>query len=82
MVRRLPTDLDETVRLIDDPLAAADDAAALVVATNWPAYRDVDASQVAERMSGNLILDASGFLAASLGRASSLRYLRVGTPIA
>jgi len=82
VVRRLPTDLDETVRLIDDPLAAADDAAALVVATNWPAYRDIDASQVADRMSGNLILDASGFLAASLGRASSLRYLRVGTPIA
>ena len=70
-VRRLPTDLDETVRLIDDPLAAADDAAALVVATNWPAYRDIDASQVADRMSGNLILDANGFLAASLGRASS-----------
>jgi hypothetical protein len=77
VVRRLPSDLDETLA-INDPLAAADDAAALVVATSWPAC-DVDASQVADR-SGNLILDA-GFPAASLGR-TSLRYLRVGTLIA
>ena len=60
------------------PGLAAAGADALVVATPWPEYRDVDAGRVAAAMRGTLVLDAGGFLAATLGRAPGLRYIRVG----
>ena len=76
-VRALPAGLART-ELAPDPLSAVDRAAALVVATAWPEYRDVDASQVASRMSGRVVLDANGFLASSLGRQPDVTYLTVG----
>ena len=74
----LPAGLADVARLMDDPLAAADQACAVIVATAWPEYRDLDAVEVRRRMSGTLVLDASGFLAATLGRHPALRYVRVG----
>lgn len=82
VVRQLPPDLADATRLSTEPLAAIDGAAALVVATGWPEYRGVDAGQVVNRMAGNLVLDANGFLATTLGQHPALRYLRVGTPAA
>jgi UDPglucose 6-dehydrogenase len=82
VVRQLPPDLAGEIRLTSEPLGALEGAAALVVATSWPEYRAVDAKQVADRMAGTLILDASGFLAATLGQDPRLRYVRVGTAAA
>jgi UDPglucose 6-dehydrogenase len=81
-VRQLPADIAGTIRLAGDPLAAADQASALVVATPWPEYRSVDARALAGRMSGRLVLDANGFLAGTIGREPGLSYLTVGKAIA
>ena len=77
-VRQLPDDVARTTYLAGDPLAAADAASALVVATPWPEYRAIDGRAVADRMAGTLVLDANGFLAATVGRVSGLSYLTVG----
>jgi len=77
-VRQLPPEVAATIQLASDPLAAADQAAALVVATPWPEYRSVDARELAGRMQGNVVLDANGFLAATVGREPGLSYLTVG----
>ena len=81
-VRELPPAVAGTIQLADDPLAAADQAAALVVATPWPEYRSVDAHALAGRMAGRVVLDANGFLAATVGREPALKYLTVGKAIA
>lgn len=77
-VRALPDTLGATVTLAADPVEALDGASALVVATPWPAYRDVDAAAAAARLAGDIVLDANGFLGATLGREPRLKYLTVG----
>ena len=76
-VRALPADLARA-ELAPDPLGAVDGASALVVATAWPEYRTVDAAQVAARMTGRVVLDANGFLSATLGREPQFDYFTVG----
>jgi UDPglucose 6-dehydrogenase len=77
-VSSLPGALAGRVRLAASPLEAVEGAAALVVATPWPAYRDVPADEVRTRMSGTLVLDPNRFLADTLGRHAALRYVSVG----
>jgi UDPglucose 6-dehydrogenase len=77
-VRALPDDLGAAVALAADPVDALDGASALVVATPWPTFREVDAAAAAARMPGDIVLDANGFLGATLGRQARLKYLTVG----
>jgi len=65
-------------QLAPTPLAAVTQADALVVATAWPEYRAVAAADVASRMHGSIVIDANGFLAATLGGSPALRYFTVG----
>jgi UDPglucose 6-dehydrogenase len=64
--------------LMDDPFAAADGADALVIATEWPDYRELDASKIPDVLRGDLVVDANGFLAKSLARDPRIRYASVG----
>jgi len=82
VIRQVPADLAASIHLSADPLSAAEGADALVVSTPWPQYRDVTPGDVAGRMSGTLVLDPAGFLAASFERQPGLRYLSVGRPTA
>jgi UDPglucose 6-dehydrogenase len=77
-VRALPANLASSIHLTGDPLAAAEGASVLVVATPWPEYRQVDAALLPARMAGRLVLDANGFLSATVGRQPELQYLTVG----
>jgi UDPglucose 6-dehydrogenase len=77
-VKTLPADVARFVELRNDPLEAVDGAHALVVATPWPEFRGIEASQAARRMAGTLVLDANRFLAATLGAQVGLRYVSVG----
>jgi UDPglucose 6-dehydrogenase len=75
---RLPEDLAVTRH--HDPLDAAAGARALVVATNWPCYREVDIDRLATLAPQLLVLDAGRFLDATLGRDSRFRLVAVGQP--
>ena len=65
-------------KLAETPLAAVGGASALVVATPWPEYRQVAAGDVATRMVRGLVLDANGFLNATLGTHDGIEHLTVG----
>ena len=43
--------------MCDDPLAACEDADALVVMTPWDEFADIDLTAVAERLEGRLVVD-------------------------
>jgi UDPglucose 6-dehydrogenase len=73
-VKRLPSDL-ASVRLADNPIAATNGADALVIATEWPEFRDAATSL--EARSGFAILDPNGFMRKQLAD-KGFRYLIVG----
>jgi len=66
------------LELCETPLEAADGVDALVVCTRWPLYREQEAAEVLAAMAEPLVLDASGFLADTLGAVRGVRYRRVG----
>jgi len=79
-VKALPPELAKTLRLapsVDDLLAASD---AIVVATEWPAYRDITADQVARQMKTPIVVDPNRFLYAKLGQDLRVSYDAVGMP--
>jgi len=75
----LPAELTGEVGLDDSPARAAAGASALVVATEWPIFRDVDMAAVLGGMTRRLVLDPNRFLA---GRVAGidLEYVAVGVP--
>jgi UDPglucose 6-dehydrogenase len=73
----LPPDLGGVERM-EDAIQAAASADALVVATEWPIYRDVDADRLAGVMRVPLVLDANRFLAPVLGNDGRFQLISVG----
>lgn len=75
-VKELPAAWLDKVRRFDDPGAALQDSQVLVVATEWPLYREV----AADRFHGSLtVLDANRFIADSAA-LRCLKYAAVGAP--
>ncbi|HEV3032272.1 MAG TPA: UDP binding domain-containing protein, partial [Polyangia bacterium] len=56
------------------------DADAIVVATEWPAFRELTADLLAALGRRPLVLDANRFLAGNLADDGRLHYVAVGTP--
>ncbi len=75
----LPADLAGVAR-VDDFFDAAAGADALVVATEWPVYRTIDAGRLAAVMASGLVLDANRFLGQVLGDDARFRLISVGRP--
>jgi UDPglucose 6-dehydrogenase len=76
----LPDDLSGRFRLCASPLEALSAAEGLVVATEWPDYRELPAQQVVDAMKHPLVLDANRFLRATLGSDPHIHYVAVGVP--
>lgn len=76
-VKILPETLRGVVRATS-PIEAASGAAALVVATEWPEYRTVDAAALGAAMPGGVVLDANRFLQRTLAPGGGLRIVSVG----
>jgi UDPglucose 6-dehydrogenase len=74
----LPGDLRVTRHL--DPIDAVRDARALVLATEWPIYREVDVNRLAESAPGLIVVDANRFLGPLLARDARFRFVSVGQP--
>jgi UDPglucose 6-dehydrogenase len=76
-VRNLPSSLSAAVKATS-PEDATKDADALVVATEWADYRNVDLDAVAQSMKRRLVIDANGFLRATAGRDARFIVVSVG----
>lgn len=77
-VKQVPEALPIT--LCDSALQAVEGADAVVIATEWPVFRELTAPELVTKMRKPLVLDANRFLEASLGSAPGLEYLTVGKP--
>lgn len=73
-----PDELPGGAEWAADPLAAAAGADAVVVATEWPAYRDIRPEDLLRVAPAALVLDANRFLEATLGTDARVTYLSVG----
>ncbi len=78
-VKALPPAWEGKVLRAYDPLDAVKGARALVVSIEWPEYKDIAGSEIADMAPGVAVLDASRFLS-GLSQIPGLRYIAVGTP--
>lgn len=78
-ILKLPSEWLDTAMRCESPLQALANASALVVATEWPIYRELEATEIANVAPGLLVLDANRFLAA-LAQVDGINYVAVGTP--
>lgn len=77
-VAKLPENWIGRAARCETPTEALQDAAALVVATEWPMYKEITASEIASIAPNILVLDPNRFLS-SVNETALLEYLAVGT---
>jgi UDPglucose 6-dehydrogenase len=77
-VKSLPPELAKGIELAPDALQAVRGADALVIMTEWPEYRQMDAEAVADAMKGRLVVDANRFLQAQFSKNQRVVYATVG----
>ncbi len=78
-VTSLPAELSPQITLCESWQQAVQGAEAVLVATEWPEFRVLTASELVQAAGRiPLVLDASGFLDKTLGKDSQVRYLTVG----
>jgi UDPglucose 6-dehydrogenase len=81
-VKNLTAELESVIHLQPTALAALTEAAALVVATEWPEYQAVSGEAIAAAMQTNpIVIDANRFLSKTLSGRSDVRYAAVGAPL-
>jgi len=64
----------------NDALAALTGADVALIMTPWPAFRDLDAAEMAARMRGHVVIDPYGVLDADAAAAAGLSYITRGVP--
>ncbi|RFS82438.1 UDP-glucose/GDP-mannose dehydrogenase family protein [Actinomadura spongiicola] len=74
-----PGDRDR-IRVVETAYAAADGAAALVVLTEWPEFRDLDWKRIAGLLLGESVIDTRNVLDASVLDEAGLSCRGVGRP--
>lgn len=79
-VRNLPESY-AAIDLCASPLEAAQNADALVIATEWPEYRAISMLKIIATMRTPIVLDANRFLAASVESIPEITYAAVGKAI-
>ena len=62
---------------METPLKALEQADALVVATEWPQYKEVDATSLATKITDLVLIDANRFVQ-HLSQVEGVTYLAVG----
>jgi UDPglucose 6-dehydrogenase len=78
VIKTLPEALVQKCVLHTDPLDALKIAAALLVATEWPVYRSINADSLVAAMPAPLVIDPNRFLSKTMGIDTRIRYVTVG----
>ncbi|GAA3250535.1 UDP-glucose/GDP-mannose dehydrogenase family protein [Pseudonocardia petroleophila] len=68
----------DAVQVVDDPLAAAKDAHALVVLTDWPQFRTLDWSALGGVATVPMVVDARNLLDADILRRAGFTWIGLG----
>lgn len=63
---------------LPSPYEAAQDAHAIVIATEWEEFRALDLARLKSNMAGDLLFDARNLLSPEAATAAGFRYLRIG----
>ncbi|KAA0098125.1 UDP-glucose/GDP-mannose dehydrogenase family protein [Mycolicibacterium sp. P1-18] len=79
-VHALPVGLRDEIRLADSASDVLKGLDALLVATEWPEYRQLDVEEVVDGMRQPIVVDPNGFLRDTLGADSRVAYDAVGVP--
>jgi UDPglucose 6-dehydrogenase len=66
------------VQFADQALDAVTDADACVIVTEWPEFAELDWTEVAKRMRGNLVIDGRNFVDPDAVRAAGFIYEGIG----
>jgi len=77
-VRKLPGEFRSRVVIADDAKGAIAGAAAVVVATEWPQFRELVAEDFTRGMDGDLVLDPAAFLSPNIPKDSALTVISIG----
>ena len=80
VVRALPDYLAGQIELAVTPATALDRADAVVLATQWPEFRDLPWTELVRAMASPTIVDANWFLAPALRDRPGTAYAAVGLP--
>lgn len=80
MVKSLPEHWRDVVERYHDPIAAALEAHALVVATEWPMYGAIPADHLIRCSPHLAVLDANRFLTNVAAMGGRVKYFAVGMP--
>lgn len=78
-VKEMPVELKGKVEKCDDALQVLQGAGALVVATEWPQYREASVDEVVRIAPWLVVLDANRFLS-NLAKDDRIKYVGVGSP--
>jgi UDPglucose 6-dehydrogenase len=68
----------DAVTVVDDPLRVAKDAAALVVLTEWPEFRQLDWGALAELVERRVVIDTRNLLDPDAVRRAGFSWIGVG----
>jgi UDPglucose 6-dehydrogenase len=79
-VKNLPDEYKD-VKLCPSALEAVYKADALIVATEWPDYREVNMRKVISQMKTPLVLDVNRFLAKNVEGFNEIKYVAVGKSV-
>jgi UDPglucose 6-dehydrogenase len=79
-VRELPLEFAGRMELAGSAAEALERADAVVLATPWPEFRDIDWPAVIRSMNGPVVVDPNWFLAARLRNQPGIAYAAVGLP--
>jgi UDPglucose 6-dehydrogenase len=75
-IKTLPEDFK--FELCSTPIAAIENAAALVLTTPWPDFKTISADSVVAVMEDPLVIDPNRFLEDTLGSDPRIRYVTIG----
>ena len=78
-IKQLP--VAKKIKLADSPLAAATDAEALIIATEWPEFAAVDLEELKNAMRTPLVFDGRNLLDPAAAQAYGFQYRGIGRGI-
>jgi UDPglucose 6-dehydrogenase len=77
-ISKVPSELSPPIRLCASAREALAGADAMIIATAWPAFKELTADQLATDMRCLIVLDPNRFLVSSVAEDSRLHHYAVG----